>query len=66
MASSPDSGRASVLGMAALMTYPDPHYDEDDTCQCPDHVAMREAREADEAENEPYASRLLRRVLGGF
>lgn len=21
--------------------YPDPHYDEDDTCQCPDHIAMR-------------------------
>ena len=24
-------------------TYPAPHYDEDDMCQCPDHVAMRTA-----------------------
>lgn len=23
--------------------YPDAHYDEYDECQCPDHVAMREA-----------------------
>jgi hypothetical protein len=21
--------------------YPLPHYDEEDTCRCPDHVAMR-------------------------
>jgi hypothetical protein len=21
--------------------YPAPHYDEDDECQCPDHIAMR-------------------------
>lgn len=21
--------------------YPEPHYDEDDNCQCPDHVAQR-------------------------
>jgi hypothetical protein len=25
--------------------YPDPHYDEDDDCQCPDHAAQRELRE---------------------
>lgn len=22
-------------------SYPAPHYDEDDDCQCPDHAAMR-------------------------
>lgn len=21
--------------------YPEPHYDEDDTCECPDHTAAR-------------------------
>jgi hypothetical protein len=29
------------------MSYPDPHYDEDDSCQCPDHRAMREAARAE-------------------
>jgi hypothetical protein len=24
--------------------YPEPHYDEDDICQCPDHLAMRIVR----------------------
>ena len=24
--------------------YPEPHYDEDDDCQCPDHEAMRIVR----------------------
>jgi len=32
---------ASAMGSPR---YPAPHYDEDDTCQCPDHVAMRSAR----------------------
>lgn len=27
--------------------YPKPHYDEEDTCQCPDHVAMRSSRRAE-------------------
>jgi len=39
--------------------YPDPHYDEDDDCQCPDHEAMRQARE----DEEPLARQLLRSVL---
>lgn len=31
--------------------YPRPHYDEDDTCLCPDHRRMRAAR----AEADPDA-----------
>ena len=49
------------------MNYPRPHYDEDDTCQCPDHVAMRQARLAELAEltgEHPAASRLVRQAIG--
>jgi hypothetical protein len=47
--------------------YPYGHYDEDDTCECPDHAAMRVERREQELAQEPFAMRLLRRVLGnGF
>jgi len=49
------------------MNYPRPHYDEDDTCQCPDHVAMRQARLEELAEltgEHPAASRLVRQAVG--
>ena len=42
--------------------YPAPHYDEDDTCQCPDHVAMRAQRRADLDEIDPSLT-LLRSYL---
>jgi hypothetical protein len=46
------------------MSYPDAHYDEDNDCPCPDHVAMREEQERQDLENESPVARLLRRVLG--
>jgi hypothetical protein len=45
------------------MTYPDSHYDEDDECQCPDHVAMREARLEEARENMTPAEKLLDAVF---
>jgi hypothetical protein len=39
--------------------YPDPHYDDDDDCDCPDHVAMREAREDQASLGECLLSDLL-------
>jgi hypothetical protein len=44
--------------------YPNPHYDDDDTCQCPDHVAMREEREEEEIKSS--YNRLLRMWLPPF
>lgn len=48
------------------MAYPYAHYDEDDTCQCPDHVAMREVRRAEDEANAPYGTRLLQAILRRF
>lgn len=45
------------------MTYPDPHYDEDGTCPCPDHEDMRQAER--DAEEFPLVTRLIRQVLEG-
>jgi hypothetical protein len=42
--------------------YPEPHYDEDDTCKCPDHRAMRAARR--EMLEGPMIDGILRRFLG--
>jgi len=47
------------------MSYPDPHYDEDGTCPCPDHQVMRETREQEEAERATIAEKLLRKFLYG-
>ena len=47
------------------MSYPDPHYDEDDTCLCPDHQAMRKARKQEEADSQPVMTRLFLRFLEG-
>lgn len=40
--------------------YPAPHYDDDDDCQCPDHVAQREELER---ANDPFNIRQW--LLGG-
>jgi hypothetical protein len=49
------------------MTYPDPHYDEDDTCTCPDHRAMRQAQADELAEltgERPKMEPLVRQAIG--
>jgi hypothetical protein len=46
------------------LTYPQPHYDEDDTCQCPDHTAMRAARATELAELTGEVPRVVRQAIG--
>jgi hypothetical protein len=45
------------------VSYPEPHYDEEDTCQCPDHVAMRIERMRELADKTPV-SRIIRQAIG--